>query len=317
MPQKTHTMHGRDHLVTGADPIPGLFTSPVVGNYYEVILGLDDLYGYWRLGEDSGGTFVDSSAGGNDLTVYAAGSVGGSPNTYPLTRNVTGALTVGDDGACEFNIPPGDTSTQLAGEWLQAAVGSAASPATYCGWIKCKASGTTMTNGVAFGTTGFSASLNIGWGFCVDWPALTFRFVEGNWTTTGIELTSSNLIADIWYFVCVTDDETDHRLYVNAVEVDSAPTPILSAQDVIRVGWGIRGGGVTSWQPFYGMVDEVAIWSRALTLGEIQTIYAAGIGDSTGEVMVTDGAGHIMALPNGTEGQILTIVGGVPAWADA
>ena len=41
----------------------------------------------------------------------------------------------------------------------------------------------------------------------------------------------------------------------------------------IQVG-GLPGGG----QPFIGMLDEVAIWTRALTPAEIQSVYEAGIG---------------------------------------
>lgn len=317
-------MHGITHVPGGPDPIPGLLSAPSgPGAYDAVILGISDLYGYWRLGEDAGATFADSSGNGHDLTIN-----NGSPNDHPLTHNVGGALVSGDDGAAEFNIPPGETINQNHGEWLEDTVGPNMVPITGCGWIKAKADAGTMADGVAFGTAGVGLA-NVGWGFCVTWPALTLRFMryDGAGGVVILDLGAS-LIPDEWYFVAFTDDAATHRLYVNAVEVDTvAYTETPGAGDstqAMRVGFGLRQSGGYSYRPFYGTVDEVAVWEKALTLDEIETVYQAGVQSfSTGDVPVSDGDGGVTwgkvppgSIEPGTDGQVLTTSGSTVVWAD-
>ena len=166
------------------------------------------------------------------------------------------------------------------------------SPLTACGWIKCKTHASTMANGVAFGTaTETTGPQNTGWGICVTWPALTLQYMEGNATTLTL---GASLLPDTWYFVCVTNDGTNLRLYVNAVEVDTTPTPTLSGGTTFKIGWGIRGGGVRQWRPFYGMVDEVAVWQQALTAAQIATVYAARVESfGQGDIPISDGNGGV------------------------
>ena len=84
-----------------------------------------------------------------------------------------------------------------------------------------------------------------------------------------------------WYHVAVVYDGTQtaagagETIYVNG-ELDSvhAADPSLAAntQDVL-IG-NLPGGG----NNFIGMIDEVAIWTRALSSGEIKSLYLADAG---------------------------------------
>ena len=84
MPQKQHTIHGRDHLPTGADPIPGLATSPSGGDYESGILAEPALVGYWPLNETSGDA-LDLSGNGYhfDDADFAGPPAQGRPGPFP------------------------------------------------------------------------------------------------------------------------------------------------------------------------------------------------------------------------------------------
>lgn len=84
---------------------------------------------------------------------------------------------------------------------------------------------------------------------------------------------------DQWYHIAVVYDGAEDaplrtRIYVNGA-LDSvhasAPSFDPNSED-IQVG-GLPGGG----EPFIGKLDEVAIWTRALTAAEIQSVYETGV----------------------------------------
>ena len=130
MPQKQHTIHGRDHLPTGADPIPGL-PDPSSGEGLEdILLGLGDPVGLWKLNEPSGSTAFDSSGNGNDMTVpstYAAPTWAQTPAGPPGDQN---ALFVRDrtllPRARRVNIGIGFAYTDdfSAGLWVKIPTGT-------------------------------------------------------------------------------------------------------------------------------------------------------------------------------------------------
>lgn len=107
--------------------------------------------------------------------------------------------------------------------------------------------------------------------------------------SSGYILDSPNPINDgAWHFVAGTYDGTTMRLYVDGVEVASAAASgtITSSTTPLYIG-----GGLFADAPNYftGMLDEVEIFSRALTATEVSDIFNAG------------GAGKCKAIP--TEGE--------------
>ena len=76
-----------------------------------------------------------------------------------------------------------------------------------------------------------------------------------------------------WYHVAMTYDGSFLNLYVNGTLDGSqaATGPLVTSTEALRIG----GDETGPWY-FNGLVDELALYSRALTSAEIQAIYNAG-----------------------------------------
>jgi hypothetical protein len=83
------------------------------------------------------------------------------------------------------------------------------------------------------------------------------------------------LALNAWSHLASTYDGSTLRLYVNGVLVSStaAAGSLAASSGVLRIG----GNGVwPEW--FAGLIDEVRVYNRALTAGEIQTDTNTAIG---------------------------------------
>jgi len=90
-----------------------------------------------------------------------------------------------------------------------------------------------------------------------------------------------------WYHVAMVYNDTDIRLYVNGSHDDgpwSSSSPkaytggIANQSAPFMVGGYLYNGGLK--KPFDGLVDDVAIFDRALTPAEVQEIYQYGVDGS-------------------------------------
>jgi len=80
-----------------------------------------------------------------------------------------------------------------------------------------------------------------------------------------------SLIKGNFYHVVVTLDENGKKLYING-ELNNSNS-IAGTQSIVR-SFGIGGDPMnTPNREFNGIIDEVRIWERALTLTEIQILY--------------------------------------------
>ena len=161
----------------------------------------------------------------------------------------------------------------------------------------------------------------------------TLAFVY--WDTGGvgaIDLSYSNVTANRWYLISITYNGSGAAyMYVDGVRV-SSDTNIVNAfqnkAEALRIG----GGYHISGSPGYlnGKIDEMRIYNRALSEGEIQSLYTQGGGtkvDSTvsqpqgtgrldsglaGYWAMDDGSGT-SATDSSTNANTGTLTGG-PAW---
>ena len=97
--------------------------------------------------------------------------------------------------------------------------------------------------------------------------------VEG-WS---FEITSDAITLDEWHHIAVSATASDITLYIDGVVKGTSgrPVSITSTTNPFRIGY------TTGFNPytnigFNGLIDEVEIFNRALTSGEILAIYNAG-----------------------------------------
>ncbi|GAA5120195.1 alkaline phosphatase D family protein [Luteolibacter yonseiensis] len=85
-----------------------------------------------------------------------------------------------------------------------------------------------------------------------------------------------SLFTNRWSHVAVTFDSTTLRLYVDGAQVatHSLPVPGPAAE---TGGFVIGGHRAGTGRNFDGLLDEVALWSRALSAEEIGSLYHAGV----------------------------------------
>jgi chitodextrinase len=105
----------------------------------------------------------------------------------------------------------------------------------------------------------------------------------------------ATLPANVWTHLAGTYDGSAVRLFVNGVQVGSAPISgaIATSSGVLRIG------GNSLWGEFFqGRIDEVRIYNRALTAAEIQTDMVTPVGGTTAPD--TTPPGRSGGLPTGT-----------------
>jgi chitodextrinase len=97
-------------------------------------------------------------------------------------------------------------------------------------------------------------------------PASGFTLSSGACCT--FTYATAALVPNTWTHVAATYDGTQFRMYINGVQVSSTPATgsIQPTTTPLRIG-----GNTYSSEFFQGLIDEVRIYNRALTLTEIQT----------------------------------------------
>lgn len=84
-----------------------------------------------------------------------------------------------------------------------------------------------------------------------------------------------SLFTGQWAHVAVTFDSTHLRLYVNGTEVAAHELPVPGPAAETG-GFVIGGHREGSGRNFDGLLDEIALWARALSASEINTLYHGG-----------------------------------------
>ena len=215
---------------------------------------IDNLISYWKLDETSG-TRGDAH-GANNLTDnntvgYAAGILNNaadfeSTNSEYLSitdasqsgLDITGDLTM----SCWINRES-DASQHVMGKRDG---GSGASGRAYVMYLD--------------GNTATDISVNISSGATDTWKFVSYTFSTGTWYHVAIVYTASAGSA---------------KFYVNGSQTGTTqsglPTSIGNNSQPFTIGREAVTGGL-----FDGLIDEVGIWSRALSDSEITELYGSG-----------------------------------------
>jgi parallel beta-helix repeat protein/predicted outer membrane repeat protein len=219
---------------------------------------LSGLVSHWKLDEGSGTTVYDS-AGMNHGTIYGA--------TW-TTGIIDGALDF--DGADDYVALPDNEPVWLPqnnftlAAWVY--------PADYAG--------------AKILDLNFTASANPDYdqGYAVGRNNNGQISFEMNTTTTTDENTRTNdaLVTGRWYHIIALRNSTTQAIYLDGqLNVSrtcaSAPIDFVGGYDDDRVSIGRVTTNIVNDLYFAGKIDEVRIYDRALSAGEINAIYKAGL----------------------------------------
>ena len=243
----------------------------------------DGLVSVWKFDEGNGNV-VHDSVGGNDGTIDGAEWVNGK---YGMALDF--------DGVSDGVEIPDDPSLQLA------------DALTVACWIYPRA----ILDAAGNDHAGIVWKGNmIGWGSdAYNWRIATASDMGLTWGSTGggtegYFATANCLVdgLDTWYHVALVENGSEGRAYVNGVEMTDAdvtggdmhrpraPYDVWEGEPV-RIGWSQgRDGDLNTLVFFDGIIDDVAIYDRALDANEIEELMENG----------TSG-GRILPQPDGPE----------------
>jgi len=201
------------------------------------------LVGYWRFDEETGSTAKDSSPYGNDGTIYGATRVRGIIGKALEFDGVDDYVEVSDSP--ELRLVNGGTIVF----WVKLATLS--QPYNYPGVLH-KWDGTN------------------GWKITYSSLANRFAFERRNGgTANSISSNKNDWQANEWYCLAFVDDAGASKLYIYVNgELDNTGTRNIAIGEYtgsLRLSYGSY---------FNGTIDEVRIYNRALSPGEIKIIYA-------------------------------------------
>ena len=273
---------------------------------YGAIVAADKPVAYWRLDEpDGSGTAVDAVGTFDGTYTPNAGSVTygvlppGIPNDTDPAVTIAGGATIQIPFAPELN-PTASWSVET--------------------WVKPSSLG---ANGGDYRVV-LSSEYNLypnpynGW-YIYQQPNNSFAFVPqpGN-----VFISAGSLVANNWYYLVITDDGTNFRMYINGV-LAVAPFPVASA-GYIPNGSGINQDGTPGLTPglgntvlgqrtdaafgtFLGTIDDTAIYQYALSPQQIMSHYT-----DTTSITIAPLAGNkvVLTWPVGNL-QAATVVSGV------
>jgi hypothetical protein len=216
---------------------------------YSALIESDAPLAYYRVGEASGTSAADSSGHGNTgtyagsgVTYAQAGAISGDTNTAVLFNGSTGKMT------------------------LPTSVNPETGSFTFECWIKVSAYPGGGTSILANYNT---PSSNIGAGFGMNTSG------QVNWTVVNgsgsfVSITSSAITTGVYHHLVGTYDGTTSKFYFDGSLVGSTTTTFsANTTDAIQVG----SSPYNDYHP--GYVDEVAIYSTALSASRVTAHYNA------------------------------------------
>ncbi len=227
--------------------------------YASSITSTPGLVGYWRLDEQG------SQADAEGMT--AADATGLTAGVYHQGVNLgfPGALEGDSDSAIHLGSPDGYVSIPYATALNTPSF-------TFEGWVEFDRSQNWMVMG------GNGAQLSDTSGYLVesflDGSSSSLALIIGDGSTTHA-LKGPDYVPGRWYYVAATYDGTTARFYVNGVLVSSGTFPYVpNSANPLLLGTNpvVLGQGQLA-----GSVDDVAVYSTALSASTIQQHYQLGI----------------------------------------
>ncbi len=225
----------------------------------------DGLISVWSLDENGGDTTADSF--GTNHGSLLAGQGGGVVPAWEASGKFGSALDF--DGVSSYVDCGGDASLKPASVSVSAWVKFDSYP--YYGQVA----------GMAFDENLSESGYSL---ICDD------NFIGGGdsisaWVT-GADGDGNYFIASVappvgsWHHIALTYDGTTSKIYVNGVSSGTMTTETgaLNYTYATTFKMGVHAAGHW-WLPYTGLIDDVAVWDRALTQTDIDAIYNGGTGN--------------------------------------
>jgi hypothetical protein len=223
----------------------------------------NSLVGWWRM-EEAG---WDTTSGEvKDVLGVNNGTAAGNANVTSSGYFTQGSYYDGDADYATFgdvaDLNFGETQDFTISVWVKTVAGES----KYAASFLSKSSNTLIGGGCTTSRVGF------GFGF---WPSnsqLKFMVCNSTGSTASATITASSISMGQWYHVVAQRNSSNFiNLYVNGVSRGNADaTGInISSANAFRMG----GDG----QPLYylnGSMDDVMVFNRSLSVGEISALYA-------------------------------------------
>lgn len=280
--------------------------------YDAQVAAIGNLVSYWRMGAASGNQpdTANNPNGAKDLQLQA----GSTSSTYDVA-GATPLVDAGvDDGAWEQNlnqnavsVPLGDADYFSASDATNHRWSFSSLSAFTVAFFFNLRSGWSLPSGELpiIGTDpGNAITTQIeGWAVLVDKTG-TIVFGRGGAAASTATLVGPSVPTDTWVHIACSYDGTDMRMYFNGVLVGSQTTGVgVTARDDIRVMGGKWNGAEQGF--VYGILDEVVIYSAALTGSQVATLAAATTSPLTYGLVSTTTAYSVttsdqVVLANGT-----------------
>jgi hypothetical protein len=253
------------YIVTAEDGAQQAYSVTVqkvttVASGYQALVLASGPVSYWPLNETNGTTAFDIASGLNPMTY------GGT-----LTLNQTGLRADGNPSVLFFAAAADPDNTR-------AAYNASLNPNQFT--VECWVKPTNITvqylvsiqDRTGGGRTGYAIWKNNGGpGFGMQWGTGP--------TTTGSINSPNAAIPDIAYHVVATYDGATMRLYENGILVNSQSVAVYQPASAAQPGFTVGSrNGVTS-APSY--IQDVAVYTRALTPLEVETHYNAAVAPPT------------------------------------
>jgi sugar lactone lactonase YvrE len=145
------------------------------------------------------------------------------------------------------------------------------------GWVLARAFNPTLSGMILFrgddrgGLDPYSLSIE---------PNGTLRFQVTNASNVSASVSTPIPLAQFLHVAATLDDATGTmKLYLNGTLAAQTVTTIRPFRDLdptSHPGLGIGNLQNVPYEPFNGLIDELSVYNRALTAGEVQGIYSAG-----------------------------------------
>ncbi|VVB74608.1 Concanavalin A-like lectin/glucanases superfamily protein [uncultured archaeon] len=233
---------GASHTIDPLKETSGIYFR--IRNYYYRKSGLGNgLVGLWHFDEGGGTITNDSSGNGNNGTLssnlaWAGGKFGGA-----LFPNGLYSVSCGDSSSLNFS-----SNKITIGAWV---------------YLNTLAPQYSVIAAQRSGCGDFS------WQFYGDVSDKLYFGIKGT-DNLLLECSSDNSPAlNQWEYVVASYDGAQIVLYKNGVPIKTCP----GSKIMKSVSGGIKIGDESCNHPYAGSIDEVAIWNRALSASEIQSLY--------------------------------------------